>query len=468
MSRKKKRSGRKGMGDGVESKPSDAGAPASVAPPQAPLPEAPEAPEASHAEPVSDSTAATSAAAARPATAPKPATSTGPRVLRVGIDARSLQPGFREDSGRGIGVYARELIRALAVRHDLALTLWFEPALTVPAGAVPPGVTARQYARTLLPLRDRWSSQVAVPLAAASGSHDVFHWLAHMHAPLFPVRHGLVTVHDLILEQFADLYPNGHSVAYRAARALEARALRHARTMVADSYATREDLLARHQVPLSRVHVAPLGVHPRFAPATAVEVAAVRKHHGLNAPFVLYLGGIDARKDLPVLLEAFARVRAQRSEPLLLVLAGHVLRAPEYPALQRRAEELKLGDALRVLEFVPLEHLAMLLTAARVFAFPSRCEGFGLPPLEAMACGTPVVSSRGGSLAEVLGEAALTVEPGDAEGFARELLRALDDDALRAHLRTQGLDRAASYTWTRTAEATVAAYRAAAHGGHRA
>ena len=119
-------------------------------------------------------------------------------------------------------------------------------------------------------------------------------------------------------------------------------------------------------------------------------------------------------------------------------------------------------DALRVLEFVPLEHLAMLLTAARVFAFPSRCEGFGLPPLEAMACGTPVVSTTGGSLGEVLGDAALTVPPGDPAAFARELARALDDEPLRAALRARGLARAASFTWARTAEATVAAYRAAA------
>ena len=389
----------------------------------------------------------------------------GPRVLRIGIDGRSLQPGFREDSGRGIGVYARELVRALSLRTDLALTLWFEPALKVPAGVVPPGVLVRRYARTLLPMRDRLSSQLSVPAAAASRSHDVFHWLAHVHAPAFPPQRSVLTVHDLILEEFAALYPNHNSFGYRAARELEAFALRNASVLVADSHATRDDLMVRHHLPGARIHVAPLGVHPRFAPATPTEVTAVRKHHDLATPFVLYLGGIDARKDLPMLLEAFARVRAGRDEPLLLVLAGHVLHAPECPALMKRAAELGITDVLRVLEFVPLEHLAMLLTAARVFAFPSRCEGFGLPPLEAMACGTPVVSSRGGSLGEVLGDAALTVMPCDVDGFARELARALDDEPLRAQLRAQGLARAASFTWTRTAAATVAAYRAAAQGG---
>ncbi len=422
----------------------------------------PPAPPADHPKPAPACQREAPAQPAAPSAAPQ---LSGPRVLRIGIDGRSLQPGFREDSGRGIGVYARELVRALSVRTDLALTLWFEPALEVPAGVVPPGVLVRRYARTLLPMRDRLSSQLSVRAAAASRSHDVFHWLAHVHAPAFPPQRSVLTVHDLILEEFAALYPNHKSIGYRTARRLEALALRHASVLVADSHATRDDLTVRHRLPGVRVHVAPLGVHPRFAPATPTEVSAVRKHHGLTVPFVLYLGGIDARKDLPMLLEAFARVRAGREESLLLVLAGHVLHAPEYPALMKRAAELGITDVLRVLEFVPLEHLAMLLTAARVFAFPSRCEGFGLPPLEAMACGTPVVSSRGGSLGEVLGDAALTVMPCDEEGFARELARALDDEPLREHLRAQGLARAASFTWARTAEATVAAYRATAQGG---
>ena len=356
-------------------------------------------------------------------------------------------------------------MRALAARHDLALTLWFEPELPLPEGLVPTGVTSRRYARTRLPLRDRLSSQVTVPIAAARGGHDVFHWLAHVHAPVLPSRRSVVTVHDLILEQFAHLYQAHDSLGYKVARALERMAIHNAPMLVADSNATRIDLIRQHRCDPARVHVALLGVNSRFAPASAAEVAAVRKHHDLGAPFVLYLGGIDARKDVPLLLEAFARVRRQRSEPLLLVLAGHVLQAPEYPALLERARALELMDSLRVLEFVPLEHLAMLLTAARVFAFPSRCEGFGLPPLEAMACGTPVVSTTGGSLGEVLGDAALTVAPGDVAAFTHMLTRALDDESLRAQLRTKGLERAASFTWASTAEATVAAYRAAAPGG---
>jgi glycosyltransferase involved in cell wall biosynthesis len=386
-------------------------------------------------------------------------------VLRIGVDARSLQPGFREDSARGIGVYARELLRVLAGRQDVALTLWFEPALPVLNGLVPTGVLTRRYARTPLPLRDRIASQLSVLAAARGPHHDVFHWLSHLHAPAFPPRRSVLTVHDLHFERLASLYPDHRQFAYRAARELEAMAMRKATLLIADSNATRDDLLASHAAEPGRVRVAPLGVSARFAPATVAEVTAVRKHHALNVPFVLYLGGIDARKDVTLLLEAFARATARRREPVLLVLAGHVLGAPEYPALQERARALKLTDRLRVLEFVPVEHLAMLLSAARVFAFPSRSEGFGLPPLEAMACGTPVVCSTGGALGEVVADAALTFAPGDVATFATQLERALDDDPLRELLRARGLARAATFTWARTAEATIAAYRAAIGAG---
>jgi glycosyltransferase involved in cell wall biosynthesis len=389
----------------------------------------------------------------------------GGRVLRVGVDARSLQPGFREDSARGIGVYARELLRVLAARQDVALTLWFEPALPVLNGLLPPGVLTRRYARTLLPLRDRLASQLSVLAVARGRSHDVFHWLSHMHAPAFPPRRSVLTVHDLILERFAHLYPHHATFTYRAAREVEGMAMRKATVLIADSNATRDDLLASHATDPARVRVAPLGVSSRFAPATAAEVTAVRKHHRLAVPFVLYLGGIDARKDVTLLLEAFSRVVARRTDPVLLVLAGHVLGAPEYPGLMERARSLQLTEHLRVLEFVPLEHLAMLLSAARVFAFPSRSEGFGLPPLEAMACGTPVVCTTGGALGEVVGDAALTAPPGDATTFAAQLERALDDEPLRETLRARGLARAATFTWARTAEATVAAYRVAIGAG---
>ena len=379
--------------------------------------------------------------------------------LRVAIDGRPLQPGFRKHAGRGIGVYARELVRALARRDDLALTLWFEPALPVPDGVVPPGVARRHYRPLRLPMRDRLASQITVP-AAARGGADVFHVLAHGDAPSLPPACTVITVHDLILEVMAHHYPGNGSLRFRFARACERSAIRRAPMLVADSAATRDDLVRRHGVAPSRVHVAPLGVDACFRPPEPAAVEAFRAHHGLAAPFVLYVGGVDARKNIGLLLEAFALVRGGRAGPLELVLAGHVKGAAEYPALEARACELGIARSLRVLEFVPGEELPVLLAAARVFAFPSLYEGFGLPPLEAMACGTPVVSTDGGSLAEVLADAALVASATDPADFAAKLVTALDDEPLRAHLRARGLARAAMFTWDLTAEATVGAYRA--------
>ena len=385
--------------------------------------------------------------------------------LRVGLDARPLQRGFREEANRGVGVYARELVAALATRDDLALTLWFDPHHPIPTATLPAGLTIARYAFSSPWLRDRVSSHVTSPWAALTGAHDVFHWLAHVHTPLRPTGRSVVTVHDLILERFASFYhPNGVSPAFRLARGLEGMAIRGARVLIADSHATAADVRRLHGVPDARLRVAHLGLHPRFAPVPVAARTEVRAAFGLTTPYVLYLGGIDPHKDVPLLLEAFARVRAARREPLTLALAGPIVGSPFQPALMARAEALGLGDSLRVLPFVPLEQLPALMAGAAVFGFPSRIEGFGFPPLEAMACGTPVVSTTGGSLAEVLGEAALTVEPGDVVGFAAALRRVLDEPALRESLRMAGLARAATFTWARTAEATVAAYRLAAAG----
>ncbi|MFM7231905.1 MAG: glycosyltransferase family 4 protein [bacterium] len=384
-----------------------------------------------------------------------------PRLLRVGLDGRPLQPGFAGDGARGVGVYARELLAALAARHDLVLTVWFDRARPVPDGVVPPGVRIRRYASPL-PLGERLAAQFTVPLAAGERSHDVFHWLSHRYAPALPPRGAVITVHDLLLERHPEWSPDAGSAGYRAARAIEASALRRATVLVADTEDVRETLVADHGVERARVSVAPLGVHPRFAPVSAAEVAGLRKHLALDAPFVLHVGGLGPRKGVPLLFEAFARARKRRRKHrLLLVLAGSAPDDPALAAVHEGAAELGIADDLRVLPPLPLEHLARLLTAARVFAVSSRAEGYGLPALEAMACGTPVVSTTGGALGEVMGDAALLVAPGDLKGFATALERAAHDESVRARLIAAGRTRAAAHTWERTAEATVAAYRAA-------
>jgi len=274
----------------------------------------------------------------------------------------------------------------------------------------------------------------------------------------------VVTVHDLILEVMARDYDPRGALPFRIARALERSAVTHARSVVTDSAVTRDDVVLRYRVPGERVHVAHLGLHSRFTRPADPVIAATLGQLELRRPYVLYLGGIDARKDVPALLAAWAQAR-QVTEPMDLVIAGRVREARGFAALLDRARELGVEPTLRFPGHVPDEDLPALHAGARVFAFPSRYEGFGFPPLEAMACGAPVLSSGGGSLREVLGDAALVTPPGDTAAFTAGLARLLGDETLRRELAARGPAHARRFTWERTAEATVAAYRDAARAG---
>ncbi|NOT34296.1 MAG: glycosyltransferase family 4 protein [Candidatus Eisenbacteria bacterium] len=379
--------------------------------------------------------------------------------MRVAIDGRALQPGFREHQGRGIGVYAVELVRALARRGDLELTLWHQPELPLPAEHVPAGVRVRAYPRLNVPRRDRIAMLTTVPASVRGSDHDLFHFLSHTDAPAWHCRGVVITVHDLILEMMASLYSARRPIEFRVFRALERRALSHAESVVTDSAVTRQDVVTRHRREAATVHVAHLGLHPRFVPPPPEVLAELRARLGLERAFVLYLGGIDARKNAAGLLRAYARLVAELDDAPDLVIAGRVREAVEYPALAALARGLGIESRLRLPGFVPDQDLPALHGAARVFAFPSLYEGFGFPPLEAMACGTPVVSSGGGSLAEVLGDGALVVPAGDEGALADGLRRTLAEEPLRRELRARGLANAARFTWERTAEATVVAYR---------
>ena len=390
--------------------------------------------------------------------------------MRVGIDGRAFQPGFKRHAGRGIGLYAVELLRALARLGGAEYVLYFDPRLPVAEELLPGGVDRAWYPRSPVPLPepDHSVTQLLLPAAVRRAPVDVFHFLAHVDAPALLPPRAVVTVHDLILLVMRHLYEPGKPLRYRVGRALDRQVLRRARLLITDSAASRDDIVRLFRLPPERVRVAPLGVTGRFRPQPAEAVAAVRARYRLERPFLLYVGGIDPRKDVPRLLEAWGGLRARRAGVPDLALGGAIERDPHFPALLRQAQRLGAADALRVLGFVADEDLPALLTAAEAFVFPSLYEGFGLPPLEAMACGTPVVASGAGSLGEVLGDAALLVRPGEAGSLADGIARLLDDGALRAALRERGLARAATFTWERTARETLAAYREAherARGG---
>lgn len=293
--------------------------------------------------------------------------------------------------------------------------------------------------------------QIGFPAAVRDA--DLSH-VPYMGSPLRG-RNDLVTVHDLIgfvLPEYAA------SPWMRAYNRMAAASVRRARLILADSTATARDLRRILGIPESRIRTVLLGVDENMRPSSKQTMDAVRDHYELPSRFVLYLGSGDTRKNLDVLLHAWFLTPAARRVPL--VLAGRIpcTGTEFFPDYQRLARELGVEDSVIWLGPVTEEEKAPLLSAAAVFAFPSLYEGFGLEPLEAMACGTPVVCSDATSLPEVVGDAALLVNPRDPGAWSTAIGEVLDDPATAARLSDAGRERASRLTWRATAAATLAAY----------
>jgi len=239
-------------------------------------------------------------------------------------------------------------------------------------------------------------------------------------------------------------------------------AARTSARVIVPSRATRDDLIAHLRVPREKIVVIPLAADARLAPQSAAEIARVREKYALPERFVLYVGINKPHKNLATLLEAWARVECDA----MLVVAGAWDARYAHTTADRRpmtdVQSLAVGghrSAVKFIRDVDDADLAALYVGATVFVMPSLYEGFGLPPLEAMASGAPVICSNASSLPEVVGDAALLVNPRDAEDIARAITHVLDDAALRDELRAKSLARAAQFSWERAAEMTLAVYR---------
>jgi glycosyltransferase involved in cell wall biosynthesis len=377
--------------------------------------------------------------------------------MRVAIDARSAVAPNRT----GVGVYAREVIRRLpAVDPGSDYTAW---VLDV-RGAVNrrrffADVPGLHEHRTAIPARvfDRAVARLGLPRIEWFVRFDV------LFAPNFappPTRAPrlVVTIHDLAFRLMPVTAP--HAVPWWR-RAVE-RAVAEAARVIVPSAATRRDLVRLYGMAEDRIAVVPLAVdHDRFRPPRAEEVAAVRARFGLPERYLLFLG-LDRRKNLPGMLEAFARLPAA-GRPTLAIAGARPWepddRDPTADALAALAPDVR-ADVVH-LGYVEEAWTPALLGGATALVFPSRYEGFGLPVLEALATGTPVVASDVSSLPELVDGAAVLVDPEDPAAIADGVRRVLDDADLRAKLREGGIARAAAFTWDETARQTAEAIRAA-------
>jgi glycosyltransferase involved in cell wall biosynthesis len=272
--------------------------------------------------------------------------------------------------------------------------------------------------------------------------------------PAFGYRRSVITVHDLTFFHYPQFLTAQSRRYYN--RQIEW-AVRRAGHVLADSHATKSDLASMLGVPPDKVTVVHLAADPAFRPLADRQAQRVAARYGLEPGYLLCVGTLEPRKNLPGLFQAYRLLLDAGVTTAPLVLIGS--KGWLYDEIFERVEELRLSDRVCFLQDVTDADLPALYNAATLLTTPSFYEGFGLPALEAMACGTPVVVANRASLPEVVGEAGVLVDPDDVHDIADALARVLTDEPLRAQMRELGLARAARFTWERTAAETLAVYR---------
>ena len=382
--------------------------------------------------------------------------------MHVGINAHLLAftGNYRE---AGLSIHIRELITALLARDDgTRYTLYLgSGARARPAGfarsprariAVSRLPTARPEPRIL------WE-QTVLPVAAARDRLDVLHCPVLIRPALCPVP-AVITAHDLIFLRYPDRFPRLKRLYLTA---LAGQSLRRTRHIIAVSESTRRDIVQLLGVPERRITVVPNGLdHAHFYPRPAAEVAAFRQAHALPERMILYLGTLEPRKNLPLLLRAYAAARDDLGGARLVIGGA---KGWFYEEIFRVARDLGLDRgpaAVHFAGYVPDADLPLWYNSAAAFVYPSLYEGFGLPVLEALACGVPVIAAQSSALPEVVGAAGLLIDPHSEAALATALRAVLGQPALAAQLAAAGPPQAAGYSWATTAAATLAVYRAAA------
>ena len=374
--------------------------------------------------------------------------------MEIGFDASRL--GVRQRTGTEH--YSWELLRALGRldrRRQYLLYCNRRPAALPP---LPPNYRLRPLAFPRLWTHVRLSGEML------RHPPDVLFVPAHV-LPLWSPPRTVVTIHDLGYLHYPEAHPGGQRLYLRLSTRWNAWRATH---ILADSEATRQDIIRHCRVPPARVTVVYLGVGPQFRPINDPNaLRASMGRYGIVPPYLLYVGTVQPRKNLVRLIEAWAQYLGRRTAGRstatpTLVIAGK--RGWLTEAIERRAHELHVPDYVRFTGYVADDDLPALISGALGYVLPSLYEGFGLPILEAQACGAPVLVSSVSSLPEVAGDAAIFVDPLDVSSIADGLARLVEDDDLRARLRAAGLARTGKWTWERTARQTLDVLEAVGSG----
>jgi glycosyltransferase involved in cell wall biosynthesis len=370
-------------------------------------------------------------------------------LVRFGVDALLLsnREGYRRS---GVARYVDRLLAALpgALGLDELVTY------------LSPGIYRDSARNRHMPvpverpsIRIAWE-HVALPVMARRDQLDLF------HGPVNVVPRGLpcpsvVTVHDLAFLRYPETVPRNRYLYL----SFETRStVKRAERVIAVSEATKRDIVELLKIDPGKVEVVPLGVDARFRPASEREQTEFDARYRIDKPFLLTVGNLEPRKNLPRLLEAFAMVAPKIEHDLVMIGAEGWLTGELRETLSR----LRLDGRVKMTGFMDDADLPRWYAAADLFVFPSLYEGFGLPVIEAMACGTPVLASATSSLPEVAGGAAVLFDPLRIDAIADAIVQLSGDTAQKAELARMGMARALAFTWSATAEQTIRVYREAA------
>ena len=303
-------------------------------------------------------------------------------------------------------------------------------------------------------------AEISLPPILSKQHFELVHYLFHGDAVRKTPCPYIVSVYDTIQSTKSNLYSAWHRLKHRCIDILHRKLVQGAGAIITISQHSKEDIVKHYAVDSSHVFVTFPAVDARYKKLHSPEqLASVRAALKLPEDFLLYVGGIDPRKNIPTLLRALSALYAQEADAPPLVFAGHIHNQREYPALMMLIDELQLRNRIIFLDYVDERYMPELFAMARIFLFPSLYEGFGLPLLQALASGTPTITSRYSSLPEVAGEAAQYIDPTDPASITQGIITLLDDSSICDALKNDGRMQAARFSWERCAEETVAVYR---------
>lgn len=388
--------------------------------------------------------------------------------MRIGVDACCWS------NRRGFGRFTRELLSAMAARGDGHSYIYFSDQQTATTAAFPEGVEV-VVADTTVAATDAASAEgrrslrdlLALTQAVHRTDLDVFFFPAvYSYFPIIPGPPLVVTIHDVIADHYPEAtFPNKRLKYFWKAK--QRLALLQSDTVLTVSEASKEAICDYFSLPEQRVAVTTEAASADFESISEGPDPEVLARYGLTPQdrFVLYVGGISPHKNLGTLVQAMAELgRDPASADVSLVLVGDYsgdVFHTDYPRLKRQVDGLERPDRVRFAGYVPDADLVHLYNGAAMLAFPSLEEGFGLPAVEAMQCGTPVIASDRGSLPEIVGEAGLLFDPLDAVAIRDVMSRVLNDAGVRERMRREGLARARRFTWDEAARRTVEVLEAA-------